>query len=65
MDGILERFVPVGLVISLFLLFLGLTMEGLAGPYSLWGVGTWTTFAGVMGTGMLGGFFVGMIFDAS
>ena len=51
MGGLLKQFVPTGLMVSLALLGLGLTMEGLAGPYSLWGIGTGIAFVGVLGTG--------------
>ena len=65
MDAIVKPFVSAGLLISMAFLALGLTMEGLAGPYSLWGVGTYTAVAGVLGTGLFGGFFVGMLTDGS
>ena len=65
MDAMVNPFVSAGLLISLAFLVLGLSMEALAGPYSLWGVGTYTAVAGVLGTGLFGGFFVGMLTDGS
>ena len=65
MDELMKPFVYVALVISLALLTLGLTMEGLAGPYSFWGVGTYIGVAGVLGTGLFGGLFVGTLTDGS
>ena len=65
MNGIIEQATSRLLLVSLALLGLGLTMEGLAGPYSFFGVGTWTAFVGVLGTGIFGGFFVGMLTDGS
>ena len=65
MGGLLKQFVPTGLMVSLALLGLGLTMEGLAGPYSLWGIGTGIAFVGVLGTGGFGGVYVGMLTSGS
>ena len=65
MNGLLELATLPFLLISVILLVLGLTMEWFAGPYSAGGVGTWTAFFGVLGTGWFGGIFAGMLTSGS
>ena len=65
MDELVKPFVSFAVLISLSFLVLGLTMEGLAGPYSFWGFGTHIAVVGVLGTGLFGGFFIGTLTDRS
>ena len=52
------------LLVSLALLAVGLFAEGVAGPYSLWGIGPLIGTVGVLGTGLSGGIYWGMLEDS-
>ena len=52
------------LPLSLAATALGITLEALAGPGSLWGISAWIGALGIIGTGLSGGVLVGKIFHS-